>query len=198
MKIGSLQLAGVSVAVLVIQLGIAGSIAAKYLYQRLHCPRVWVKSAAYDPSLPMRGRYLSLQVAVDGCESTLPSQAGAEFPRKPDGSIAGPKFRIRGGGPVEFPARLEVKDNRLMAYRLPNEDEMRNGQYVIGWPGVGCDALHLTQPVNFYIAEHAASPVPLKPGEELWMEVTVPPKGPPRPIQLAVKHGAAWTPLAYQ
>ena len=192
------RLAGVSIALLVIQLGIAGSIAAKYLYQRWRCPRVWVRSAAYDPDLPMRGRYLSLQVTVDGCQSTLPSHAEAEFPRKVDGTVAGPRFRVHADHPVEFPARLQVKDNRLLAYRLPNEDDARNGEIVAAWPGTACDAMHLMEPVNYYIAEHAASPLPLKPAEELWMELTVPPKGPPRPLQLALKRSGAWVPLSYR
>ena len=44
------------------------------------------KAAAYDPELVMRGRYLSLQLTVDGCESTLPTAFQAEFPRNSDGS----------------------------------------------------------------------------------------------------------------
>lgn len=206
MRIGSLRLAGVSVAVLVIQLGIAGSIAAKYLYQRWRCPRVWTRSTAYDPSLPMRGRYLSLQVMVDGCESTLPPDAEVDFPRNPDGTVASPNFTVRGSKVAElqtrlavsFSARLEVKNNRLLAFRLPNEGDARNGQYVTAGPGTVCDAMHLSEPVNFYVAEHASTPLPLKAGEELWMELTVPPKGPPRPLQLAVKRGSQWMPLAYQ
>ncbi len=54
-------------------------------------------------------------------------------------------------------------------------------------PGAPCDQMRLVDPVNFYIAEHARSPLPLVPGTELWIEVTVPPKGPPRPIQLALR-----------
>jgi hypothetical protein len=196
MKIGGVRIAGVSVALLIVQLGIAGSIAAKYLYQRWTCPRVWVRAAAYDPELLMRGRYLSLQVTVDGCQSTLPSHAEANFPRRADGTVAGPRFTVRTAS--EFPARLEVKDNRLLAFRLPNEEEARNGQYVTAGPGAACDAMRLAAPVNLYIAEHAAGPFPLHPGEELWMEVTLPPKGPPRPLQLALKRSGQWIPLAYQ
>jgi hypothetical protein len=65
-------------------------------------------------------------------------------------------------------------------------------------PGSPCDALRLQQPVDFYIAEHAADPTALRQGEELWIEVTVPPKGPPRPLQLALKDNGAWKPLAFQ
>ena len=58
--------------------------------------------------------------------------------------------------------------------------------------------MRLAQPVNFYIPEHAADPTRLKPGQELWIEVTVSPKGPPRPLQLALKNNGAWKPLAFQ
>jgi hypothetical protein len=32
----------------------------------------------------------------------------------------------------------------------------------------------------------------------LWVEVTVPPSGPPRPIQLAVSSEAGWQPLKFE
>ena len=67
-----------------------------------------------------------------------------------------------------------------------------------GRPGASCEDLRLDGPVDFYIAETAANPAALKAGQELWIEVTVPPKGPPRPIQLALKDGGAWKPLAFQ
>jgi hypothetical protein len=38
------------------------SLTGKLLYDRATCPRVWVKTAPYDPNLPIRGRYLSLQL----------------------------------------------------------------------------------------------------------------------------------------
>ena len=72
MKIGPVRLSTASVAVLVMQLALVCSIAAKYLYQRWTCPRVWTRTAAFGPELVMRGRYLSLQLTVDGCRSTLP------------------------------------------------------------------------------------------------------------------------------
>ena len=57
--------------------------------------------------------------------------------------------------------------------------------------------MRLDEPVDFYIPEHAQSPIPVKQGDELWIEVTVPPKGPPRPTQLALKQNGAWKPLAF-
>ena len=39
------------------------SLTGKLLYDRNTCPRVWVRTAPYDPNLPIRGRYLSLGLA---------------------------------------------------------------------------------------------------------------------------------------
>ncbi len=198
MRIGPVRLSGVSLVLLAIQLVIVSSIAGKYLYQRWRCPRVWTRTAAYDPELVMRGRYLSLQLVVDGCRSTLPSHKEADFPRNVDGTVKSPKYVVRGTGMTEFQARLAVEQNRLVALRLPEPEDRREGQMVSAQDGHSCDDMRLETPVNFYIAEHAASPTPIAHGDELWIEVTVPPKGPPRPMQLALKHEGQWKPLAYQ
>ncbi|MGD0732461.1 MAG: hypothetical protein ABR956_14465 [Terracidiphilus sp.] len=198
MKLGKTSLSGASVVLLVIQLAIVSSIAAKYLYQRWSCPRVWTRAASYDPELVMRGRYLSLQLIVDGCKSTLPSAEQAAMPRNVEGVQVGKTFSIRSAQQFDFPARLKVEGNKLVAIRIPESDDRAGGQTVIASPGSSCENLRLEQPVDFYIAENAASPLPVKAGQELWIEVTAPPKGPPRPIQLAMKDGDAWKPLGFQ
>jgi len=81
-----MKISKTSIALLLIQLALVSSIAAKYIYQRSTCPRVWTRAAAYDPELVMRGRYLSLRLTVDGCQSTLPSALHAVFPRNSDGT----------------------------------------------------------------------------------------------------------------
>jgi hypothetical protein len=53
-----------------------------------------------------------------------------------------------------------------------------------------------TEPVAFFIPEHAADPSRRPADEELWAEVTVPRKGPARPIRLGVKKNGVLTPLA--
>jgi hypothetical protein len=193
-----MKLSKASIALLLIQLALVSSIAGKYLYQRWRCPRVWTRTVAYDPELPMRGRYLSVQLIVDGCQSTLPSAKEAAMPRNLDGVPMGGRFSINAPGTVWFPATLKVEGNRLVAIRIPEGDSQSRGQMVSAQPGSSCENLRLDAPVDFYIAEHAASPVPVKPGQELWIEVTLPPKGPPRPIQLALKQNGAWKPLAFQ
>jgi hypothetical protein len=193
-----MKLSKASVVLLVIQLAIVSSVAAKYLYQRSTCPRVWTRAAAYDPSLIMRGRYLSLQLAVDGCQSTLPSAKQAKFPRDISGAAIQGPYRIQAEANVEFPAELKVAGTKLLASRSREGEEGPSSQHVMARNGLPCDQMLLVNPVDFYIAEHAADPTFLKSGQELWIEVTVPPKGPPRPVQLALKDNGAWKPLAFQ
>jgi len=193
-----MKLSKLSLALLVIQLALVSSIAAKYLYQRSTCPRVWTRAAMHDSTLPMRGRYLSVQLTVDGCGSTLPSARDAAFPRNIDGVPRGATYFIAARQPVQFPATLAVKGNKLVAFRILESNSIPAGQMVSAWPDSSCENMRLDVPVNFYIAEHAASPLPLKADQELWIEVTVPPQGPPRPLQLALKQNGAWQPLASQ
>ena len=187
-----------SIILLVLQLLIVSTVAAKYLYQRAICPRVWTRAAAYDPELVMRGRYLSLQLFVDACGSTLPSAKDAQFPRDINGVPGGNRFSIRSVDTVWFQAKLAVKDNKLIAVRVPDSDTSTATQTIAGNPGASCEQMRISQPVDFYIAEHATDPTRLQQGQELWIEVTVPPKGPPRPLQLALKDNGTWKPLAFQ
>jgi hypothetical protein len=55
----------------------------------------------------------------------------------------------------------------------------------------------LIELLAFFIPEHVQDPSVRSQGEELWVEVTLPKKGPPRPIRLGVKKGdGPITPLA--
>jgi len=197
MKLGKSSFSAASLAVLVIQLALVSSIAAKYLYQRAHCPRVWTRAAMYDPDLIMRGRYLSMQLIVNGCQSTLPSAKQAQFPRNLNGVPNGRDFSVV-ADQVAFPAKLAVKDNKLVAIRIPDSEDGARGESVFATNGVPCEQMRLSEPVNFYLSETALGPWPSKPGQEIWVEVTVPPQGPPRPIQLALKDNGTWKPLAFQ
>ena len=53
---------GILIALL--HVGLAASLGGKLLYDRASQPRGWAQAAPYDPSLPIRGRYVSLQLAV--------------------------------------------------------------------------------------------------------------------------------------
>lgn len=45
-----------------VQCAMVLSLSGKLLYDRATCPRVWVKTAQWDPQLPIRGRYLALRL----------------------------------------------------------------------------------------------------------------------------------------
>lgn len=55
----------------------------------------------------------------------------------------------------------------------------------------------LNQPLAFFIPEHVPDPSIRAPGEELWVEVTLPRRGAPRPIRLGVMKDLTLTPLDY-
>jgi hypothetical protein len=197
MRIFRGSFSAISLVILVVQLGLVSSIAAKYLYERWRCPRVWTRARGYDPDLALRGRYLSLQLMVDGCGSTLPSAAQAAFQRDTTGAVKPGPYTI-GKQPTTFRADVRVESNTLRAMRIADDESGTGGLEVSALPGAPCDAMRLDEPVDFFIPEHALDPLPLQKNQELWIEVTVPPKGPPRPIQLALKQEGNWRPLAFE
>lgn len=191
-----MKLSKASAAVLAVQLVLVSAAAGTYLYQRWRSPRVWTRTVFVESELPMRGRYLNLTLAVDGCRSTLPTALMAEFPRNLDGTTRSDGFSVRQRRGAIFPAELKVESNRLVAIRLQNPETPSSGVQVEAMPGAACADLRLARPVSFYIPEHASVPRELASGEELWVEVSVPAKGAPRPLQLALKQNGAWKPLA--
>ena len=106
----------------VFQCLLALSLSGKLLYDRSTCPRVWVKTAQWDPNLPIRGRYLALR---------LVPESGALWYGETNG--------------------------RMVLFFVPEH----------------------TLPFETMRARRDAP--------ELWAEVTIPRKGPPRPIRLALK-----------
>jgi len=56
----------------------------------------------------------------------------------------------------------------------------------------------IAEPVAFFIPENVPDPSRRAPGEELWVEVSVPERGGPRPIRLGVKKDGVLTPLELQ
>jgi GDYXXLXY protein len=85
-------------------------------------------------------------------------------------------------------AELRVQDRRLVAVRSEKQTGVivtarANGRFV------------LAEPVAFFIQERAEDPSRRPPGEELWVEVSVPRNGAPRPLRLGVKKNDALTPL---
>jgi hypothetical protein len=150
-----------------LHVSIVSSLGAKLLVDRATRPRVWARTAPVDPNLPIRGRYVRLRIEADA--STTFSAGASQV----------------------VPIALSVKDGRLAAARDPESTKMYAR---LGQRG-GAPIAVLLEPVAYFIPEHVTDPSIRQPGEELWVEVTVPRAGAPRPIRLGVKKDDVITPL---
>src|SRR5262249_60465357 len=63
-----------------VHVGLWAPLAAKLLYVRATLPRVWALTPPYAPNLPIRGRYVSLQLVVEphGVRETKPGLASLQ------------------------------------------------------------------------------------------------------------------------
>jgi hypothetical protein len=159
-----------------IQLALVVSLGAKLLYDRATRPRVWVLSEVYDPDLAIRGRYLSerLRLPAEGFTYKKSSQPNAnDSYLNRDWAY----FEIRD---AQLIAKQQGTGSGAWVYLRKNNDDTLTAV--------------VDEPVLFFISEHARVPA-LKPGEETWIEVTLPTQGPPRPIRIGVKRDGVLAPL---
>jgi hypothetical protein len=144
-------------AVAVIQILIVLSVGGKLLYDRATKPRVWVRTASIDPDLPIRGRYLTLNLEVHTAEPLL-----VQDPKHPG---------LYSGGPY---VDLAVENNQLIAHKTERPTGMTINS--LAWRrNARADTYVLSSPVLFFLPEHAEVPR-LGSNGELWAEVTVPKK----------------------
>ena len=175
-----------AVVLLVVQAVLVLSIAGKYLYERKVSPRVWVRAAQYDPNMPLRGRYLALQLAVDACG----------LPRDEAHHMGGFAHSVPPNpGYWRWTVTPVVQVGKLVPVLASYTDRPELTDEVTVWESRLCDRASLSKGVEYFIPDTASSPFPPRNGEELWVEITVPPMGPPRPIQLALSKDGAFTPL---
>ena len=163
----------------VFHLAIVCSLGAKLLYDRAHRPRVWIKSAVFDPDLPIRGKYLALnmEVPAEGFSTRIEpcSYCGEQKTQE-----------------IFWPTRcdLVLRGEQLVAVAR------ENGQF---WVNVrrrdGQAMANFLDAATYFLPEHSQGPVLKSRGEELWIEATIPRKGPPRPIRLGIKKNGVLTPL---
>ena len=159
-----------------IQILIVLSLGAKLLYDRATRPRVWVLSQVYDPELPIRGRYLAQQLHV-------PTEGFTYVEPKKDNNYEWYANRSW--------AYLEVRGSQLIATRVGTGA----GLWISLHKNADGTLFAVTEPaVLVFIPERANIPT-LQRGQEMWVEVTIPAKGPPRPIRIGLKKDGVITPL---
>ncbi|HZD42259.1 MAG TPA: hypothetical protein VE131_16165, partial [Terriglobales bacterium] len=108
----------------VLHIAIVLSVGAKLLYDRATRPRVWVETIPIDPQLPIRGRYIRLQLVV-----TAPDIRRHEA----------------------LPVKLKIDNDRLIAE--PETDLSALSQPRVSWrSGSGGEAVAvLSPPVAFFL-----------------------------------------------
>ncbi len=163
-----------------LQIGIVSTLGAKLLYDRAHRPRVWVKSAIYDPNLPIRGKYLALNIEV-------PAEGFASSMRYLTNRSGSQSYEFFSPNRCD----LVLRGNQLVA--VANEQ----GEF---WANVSRRNQAVVAVISgetaYFLPEHENGPVLHGRGEELWIEATVPRKGPPRPIRLGIKKDGVIAPLS--
>jgi hypothetical protein len=168
--------------VLALQLVLVLSIAAKYAWERHTCPRVWTRAVQFDPQQPVRGRYLALNLRANACGLPANSSTTGFTPNMPYPSGLNPTH-VHSWNVIPL-----AKNGKLTAVPADPQNPAEASILTLR-DGLPCEAAQLSSSTEFFIPEHANSPFPLPPGQELWAEVTVPSSGPPRPIQLALSDG---------
>jgi hypothetical protein len=155
------------IALAIVHVLLVGTLGLKLLADRAWLPRAWARTLPFDPNLPIRGRYVRLRLEVPLSDGSYSARAG-EY-RRVRLQTAGDRLEgiLDDGGPLRV--RVDSTADGLVA--------------------------GLDDPVAFFIPEHIPDPSVRPTGEELWAEVTVPRRGPPRPIRLAVRRDGALKPL---
>jgi hypothetical protein len=163
----------------VIQVLLVSSLGAKLLWDRETSPRGWAIMQGYDPDLPIRGRYAYISLLV---------KADKIFPdaTQPPGT-----------NPVRVYAYqnvyLTVENGRVVA----NPSDHATGLTVSAPRLIDGEIIAtLSPPVVYFLPEHAADPLRGRATGTLFLEVTIPRKGPPRPIRIGTKTGSEIIPLA--
>lgn len=167
-----------SLVITLLQVAIVLSLGGKLLHDRAHRSRIWVKTGSVDPELPIRGRYLTLNLEVHapGLDSSPARNPSLYEWQSVD---------------------LDVVNGELVARKSDKRTQMNLALWGRRPSEPSPDIYFLSPSVAFFLPEHAEVPH-LKPGDELWAEVTIPRQGPPRPIQLALKRDGKWNPLTYR
>ena len=149
------------------QAGLLLLVGFTFWIERLTAPRLWALAQPVDPNLPIRGRYVSLRLRVP--------LSGVETSESTTQSVI-----LQGQGD-----RL-VAENDGDGERYAGALIRRDGQTLV----------ELSEPLALFIPPDVKDPSRRSPSDPLWVEVTLPRSGPPRPIQLGVMRGGRVRPLS--
>jgi hypothetical protein len=164
---------GATIALL--QVALLAAVGGKLLYDRAVLPRAWIETAGVDPDLPIRGRYVALNLVLPAVE---------EAPIAPSATLA-------------F-GRIEVRDGRAVAVITSGDPVMADRAHPLGFVrnvGLAGTRWQTLVPVAFFLPEHARDPTLHRRPGELWVEATLPRRGAPRPLRLGLRRDERIEPL---
>jgi hypothetical protein len=144
-----------------LQGGLLLSLGGQLLLDRATRPRGWILTEPVDPHLPIRGRYVNLGLLVPAPGR----EAGQDIPWS--------------GGRVLLDSEAGQVRATLTTDATPRSRSLAATPQGERW--------RLGPSVAYFIPPGVADPSRRPPGEQLWVEVTLPAQGPPRPIRLGVK-----------
>jgi hypothetical protein len=158
-----------------VQVALIAAVGGKLLYDRAVLPRAWIETAGVDPDLPIRGRYVALNLVLP---------VVAEAPLDATATVAY--------------GRIELRDGRAVAV-LAGGTPARDAQHPVAFTrNVGQPAARWQTlvPVLYFLSEHARDPTLNRQPGELWVEATLPRHGAPRPVRLGIKRDDQVEPLS--
>lgn len=154
------------VIVALVQVALMGAVGGMLLYDRATLPRAWVETAGVDPNLPIRGRYVALNLLFPAAQESASMRA-------PDDAWMVGRLEVRDGGAVA-----------VLRGRVDAGEAQRGDLYFIERETPSGPRWMLTEPVAFFLPDDAPDPTrDVRPGE-LWLEASFPKSAAPRPIRL--------------
>ena len=155
------------VVIALAQVALLTAVGGKLLYDRAALPRAWIETTGVDPDLPIRGRYVALNLVLPAVEQT----------------------KIAASATLAY-GRIEVRDGRAVAILAGGEPTIVDVSHPLAFVrnvGVAGARWQTLVPVAFFLPEHVRDPTLGRQPGELWVEATVPRYGAPRPVRLGLK-----------
>lgn len=146
-----------------------------FWFDRQISPRGWVSTAPVDPNLPIRGRYIILNMVVPFVSTRTDVSAV---------DLVGSWQHVQ----------LRVEADRLLA--VQKDGAGFNDHAGVIQSSDGSLVVNPGPELAFFIPPDVKDPLIRADGRTLWVEVTLPGSGAPRPIQLGLEKDGQIEPLA--
>ena len=146
-----------------------------FWFDRQISPRAWVPTVPVDPNLPIRGRYITLNMVVP----FVPTRTDVSAV-----DLVGSWQNVQ----------LRVEADRLQAVQKFGTGFKNHGGVIR--LSEGSLVVNPGPELAFFIPPDVKDPSIRPDGSTLWVEVTLPGSGAPRPIQLGIEKDGQIQPLA--